>query len=257
MPTDAELNRAWFGRHKSLSAWQAFLSAGTMSEDKIIATCHKSLSAWQAFLSEGDELEERLLIKVTKACRLGRHFCQDIMSQQQHCKFAPVTKACRLGRHFCRQRTVQPLDNRQRRHKSLSAWQAFLSLRCADLTGADLRGSQKPVGLAGISVKSSGVGVCIIRARVTKACRLGRHFCPSPLPEAQRVPATESQKPVGLAGISVSSATAPENFSVKLTSQKPVGLAGISVGMPPSTRSLSLPLTSQKPVGLAGISVHL
>ena len=65
-----------------------------------------------------------------------------------------------------------------------------------------------------------------------------------------------SQKPVGLAGISVGTKKINDNRTNKGWSQKPVGLAGISVVEKKDVIKCTR-LKSQKPVGLAGISVLL
>ena len=171
-------------RHKSLSAWQAFLSHRQREkQNERLSICHKSLSAWQAYLSRG-VVESRNNLNwpqsVTKACRLGRHFCRnnnhggkDVLQNRV------VTKACRLGRHFCHWRGPKRL------------WQARRFVTKACRLGRHF--------CRGITEEYHEE----VHDPVTKACRLGRHFCLDGLLFPIRHFDTESQKPVGLAGISV------------------------------------------------------
>ena len=113
------------------------------------------------------------------------------------------------------------------RHKSLSAWQAFLSEHRDDVDAQSL-GSQKPVGLAGISVKKATEICKTFGFDCHKSLSAWQAFLSHRTDEEAYDGFTLSQKPVGLAGISVWRFKM-EQIDLVDKSQKPVGLAGISV----------------------------
>ena len=142
--------------------------------------CHKSLSAWQAFLSHHDCGPEQLrarhesqkpvgLAGISVGMPIARGIRLHCGKSQKPVGLAGISVG--IAHHL-------QISSPRCCHKSLSAWQAFLSEQKRSMTTGQTRDGHKSLSAWQAFLSESPI-ICRSARRdaVTKACRLGRHFC--------------------------------------------------------------------------------